>query len=384
MLHALTAMVGVGTLGVAAAYGTLAFIAVIHWRLRRLPTHASGRPPITVLKPLCGEEPHLYENLRSFCEQDYQEFQIVFGVGDPTDLALGVAERIRREFPSMQIDVVVSSRSHGSNRKVSNLINMLELARHDLLVLADSDTFVRPDYLATVTTPLLDPSVGLVTCIYRDMPVHQVWSRLGAMYVNEWYMPSVLLGWLLGHNGYVSGQTICIRRDTLEAVGGLPMVGSHLADDYKLGELVRSRGQRVVLSDYLLRTRHYEPSLAFLSRHELRWMRTLQVLRPRSFRWLFLTFSLPLALLGAALSAGESTLVMPARVLFLIAVVTRVAIHLGHRVGEKSPWLRDLWLMPARDLLIFWIWCRAFFTSRLTWRGSEFDIDADGVMRKPS
>ncbi len=384
MIHVLIAMLGFGALAVAAGYGTLAFIAVLRWQLRRPPTHSSKFPPITVLKPLCGDEPHLYENLRSFCEQDYPQFQVIFGVGDTTDHALQVAERVQQEFPGLPIDIVVSSQAHGSNRKISNLINMLEMARHDVLVLADSDAFVRPDYLATVTAPLLDPAVGLVTCIYRDMPTDQVWSRLGAMYINEWYMPSVLLAWLFGHNGYVSGQTICIRRETLDAVGGLPVVGSHLAEDYKLGELVRCLGQGIVLSRYLLKTQHYEASLALLSRHELRWMRTLQVLRPRSFRLLFLSFSLPLAVLGAILSAGEPTLVTPARLLFMIAIVTRLALHFAHRFGEKRHWLADLWLMPVRDLLILWIWCRTFFTSRLTWRGSEFDIGADGIMRELS
>lgn len=384
MIHALIVLLGVSALAVAAGYGTLALVAVLCWHRQRPLLRSSKLPPVTVLKPLCGDEPHLYENLRSFCEQEYPEFQVIFGVRDATDRALRVAERLRHEFPSLPIEVVVSSQLHGSNRKVSNLINMLEAARHELLVVADSDAFVRPDYLANVTAPLLDSAVGLVTCIYRDIPTQQVWSRLGAMYVNEWYMPSVLLAWLFGHNGYVSGQTICIRRDTLAAAGGLPLIASHLADDYKLGELVRCLGQRIVLSRYLLKTEHYEPSLVFLSRHELRWMRTLQILRPRSFRWLFLSFSLPLAIVGALLVAREPALQTSAHLLALIAIISRLALHFVHRFGEKRSWLADLWLLPARDLLIVWIWCQTFFTSRLTWRGSEFDISADGIMRKTS
>ena len=140
------------------------------------------------------------------------------------------------------------------------------------------------DYLATVTAPLLDSGVGLVTCMYRGMPTPRIWSRLGAMYINEWYMPSVLLAWLFGHQGYVSGQTICVRRDTLQAIGGLRAVVDHLADDYRLGELVRRLGLRIVLSPYVVKGEHHEPKAGSLIRHELRWMRTLRVLRPRSFR----------------------------------------------------------------------------------------------------
>ena len=143
--------------------------------------------------------------------------------------------------------------------------------------------------------------MGLVTCVYRDLPTAEVWSRLGAMYINEWYIPSVLLAWLFGHEGYASGQTLCIRREKLQAIGSLRAIANHLADDYKLGELVRAQGGRIVLSHYLLRTEHDERSFAGLQRHEVRWMRTLKVLRPRSFRLLFLSFSLPLALVGSAL-----------------------------------------------------------------------------------
>ena len=139
--------------------------------------------PVTVLKPLCGAEPGLYDHLRSFCQQDHPDYQIVFGVRDPTDPALAVVERLVAEYPSLPIDVVVNPQQHGSNCKISNLINMVARARHDVLAMADSDTFVGPDYLTIVTAPLLDHNVGLVTCIYRGVPTQGIWSRLGAMYI---------------------------------------------------------------------------------------------------------------------------------------------------------------------------------------------------------
>jgi ceramide glucosyltransferase len=290
------------------------------------------------------------------------------------------------EFPSLPIDVVVDPRQHGSNRKVSSLINMLGRARHDVLVMADSDASVGPDYLTTVTTPLLDRKVGLVTCIYHGEPTPRIWSRLGAMYVNEWYMPSVLLARLFGHEGYASGQTICVRRETLQGIGGLRAIADHLADDYQLGELVRGLGLRIVLSPYVLRAEHHEPTLDLLLRHEVRWMRTLRVLRPRSFRLIFFGFSLPLAVMGLLLcAAGAGTVPsMLAWTLFEITVTARIALHLAHRLRGERPLLADFWLLPVRDLLLCWVWWRTFSTSRITWRGGEFDVDAHGIMRSSS
>jgi ceramide glucosyltransferase len=385
-IHSLLSAIGLIGLAVAGGYAFLALIAVLVWRSRQGAPPSARLPPVTVLKPLCGAEPGLYENLRSFCQQEYPEFQIVFGVRDRDDPALAVVARLLAEFPSLPIDVVVDPRQHGSNRKVSSLINMLGRARHDVLVMADSDAYVGPDYLKSVTAPLLDRKVGLVTCIYHGEPTPRIWSRLGAMYVNEWYMPSVLLARLFGHQGYASGQTICVRRETLQGIGGLRAIADHLADDYQLGELVRGLGLRIVLSPYVLRAEHHEPTLDLLLRHEVRWMSTLRVLRPRSFRLIFFGFSLPLAVMGLALCAAGAGAMpsMLAWTLFEITVAARVALHLAHRVRGERPLLADFWLLPARDLLLCWVWWRTFFTSRITWRGSEFDVDAHGIMRSSS
>jgi ceramide glucosyltransferase len=381
-VHPLIATLGLASLALAAAYASLALIAVLVWRRRKTSGSPVRLPPVTVLKPLCGAEPGLYENLRSFCRQDYPQFQIVFGVGDAADPALAVVARLVAEFPALQIEVVVDPRQHGHNRKISSLINMLRLARHDMLVMADSDAFVGPDYLTSVTAPLLDKKVGLVTCLYQGEPTPPIWSRLGAMYINEWYMPSVLLAWLFGHQNYVSGQTLCLRRETLQAIGGLLGIANHLADDYELGQLVRRLGLQIVLSSYQLKAEHHEPTLESLVCHELRWMRTLYVLRPRSFRFIFFTFSLPLALLGLALGAAQAPFSIAAWSLFQLTVVARLALHFVHRVRGGRSVFADLWLLPVRDLLICWVWCRSFFTSRFTWRGSDFGVGADGIMRK--
>ena len=383
LIHPLMGIVGLAGLTIAAGYALLAVIAVLVWQMRRMPKQSRPRlPPLTILKPLCGAEPSLYANLRSFCEQDYPEFQIVFGVLDPSDAALSVVERLVTEFPSLPIDVVINSQLHGGNRKTSNLINLLAQAKHDLLVMADSDARVGPDYLKTVSAPLLDREVGLVTCIFRGVASPRLWSRLGAMYINEWYMPSVLLARLFGHQSYVSGQTICLRRETLQAMGGLQVIADHLADDYQLGEQVRGLGLRIVLSHYKLTAEHDEASFDSLNRHELRWMSTLRILRPRSFRLIFFTFSLPLAALGIVLNAADPVFSTAAWALFEFTVVARLTLYGVYRLRDDRSLLADLWLVPVRDLLICWVWWRSFFTSRVTWRGREFDVDARGIMHR--
>jgi len=383
-IHSLLSAIGLISLSVASGYALLALFAVLIWKGREGAKPAVKLPPVTVLKPLCGAEPGLYENLRSFCHQDYPEFQIVFGVCDRDDPALHVVKRLVAEFPNVPIDVVIDPRQHGGNRKVSSLINMLGRARHDMLVMADSDAYVGPDYLTSVTAPLLDRKVGLVTCLYHGEPTPQIWSRLGAMYVNEWYMPSVLLARLFGHEGYASGQTLCVRRETLQGIGGLRAIADHLADDYRLGELIRGLGLRIVISPYVLRAEHHEPTLDLLVRHEVRWMRTLRILRPRGFGLIFFGFSLPLAVMGLLLCDVDASPSAVAWTLFELTVVARVALHFAHRLRGERPLLADLWLLPARDLLLCWVWWRTFFTSRITWRGSEFDVDAHGTMRSSS
>jgi ceramide glucosyltransferase len=381
LIHASVTWVGFASLTVAASYGLINLLALLVWQFsnrRRLPP---ALPPVSVLKPLCGGEPSLYENLRSFCTQDYPKFQVVFGIRDPADPARPVAERLKAEFPHLDINVVIDPQLHGQNFKVSNLINMLPYAKYDLLAMADSDTIVDSRYLAVVTAPLADRNVGLVTCVYRGVPSPDIWSRLGAMYINEWYMPSVLLAWLFGHQGYVSGQTISLTRDTLRSIGGFAAIADHLADDYRLGELVRKSGRRVVLSPYVVAGMHHEPSLYAVTRHEIRWMLTLGVLRPRSFRFLFLTFSLPLAAIGFVL-AREASPSAAVSILMTFTVLCRLIVHFVHRLGDSRSVFADLWLLPVRDALICWVWLRSLFSSEVLWRGVKFDVNPEGIMRR--
>jgi ceramide glucosyltransferase len=381
--QSIVAAIGYAFLVIAAGCSIVTLIASVAWRAyasRRRQTPAV-LPPVTILKPLCGGEPGLYEHLRTFCVQQYPQYQIVFGTLDAADPALAVVAQLTAEFPDLPVDIVVNPQRHGHNNKSSNLINMMAKARHPILLISDSDTWVRSDYLATVTAPLLDANVGLVTCLSHDLPTPRLWSRLGAMYNNEWYFPSVMLAWLFGHRGYASGQTLCLRRTTLDAIGGLPAFVDHLADDHQLGKLIRAQGLRIVLSPYEVEAVHHEPDLTALTRHELRWMRTLYILSPLSFRMIFLTFSLLLAVIGVLLTSAAPHHPL-AWILCGATVVARLGLHVVHRLRSGRPLFEDIMLVPLRDLLTGWVWCRSFFSRRVTWRGFEFEVDATGVMRR--
>ena len=236
---------------------------------------------MTVLKPLCGAEPGLDRSLRSFCEQEYAGgVQIVFGVQHPADPALAVLEGLKRDYPRLDLTVVVDPTRHGASAKVSNLINMMRAARHDWLVLADSDVRVPPGYLAAVAAPLADPAVGIVTCPYHGVPRPGLWSLLGTLFVNDWFIPSVRVAALFGSRAFAFGATIAMRRDALDAIGGFGAIADQLADDYRLGELTRRRGQRTVLSHVIVDTSVDERTFRHLVQHGLRWLRTIRVVRP--------------------------------------------------------------------------------------------------------
>jgi ceramide glucosyltransferase len=374
--------IGTGVIALSAAYATLTLAAAILRRLRcKLPQAAGPPPAVSVLKPLCGAEPGLYVNLRSFFIQGCPEYQIIFGVRDAADPALAVVERLAREFPDRAIDIVINGQQHGSNRKISNLINMFTRARHDVLLISDSDVLAGRDCVATVAAPLADRTVGLVTCLYHCVPTAGIWSRLGAMYTNDWYIPSVLLACLFGHHGYASGVTLCPRRETLRDLGGLAAMADYLADDHRLGELVSALGKRVVLSPYVLQVEHDEPTLQCLVGHELRWMRTVRALRPRCFPLLCITFTVPMALLGVAIAAVVSLVSTVDLMLFTVAIVARLMLAWLPPLGPGDNTVRKFWLLPACDLLVCWAWGRAFSTSRVRWRDAEYEVDARGTLR---
>ncbi|HTY51316.1 MAG TPA: bacteriohopanetetrol glucosamine biosynthesis glycosyltransferase HpnI [Steroidobacteraceae bacterium] len=354
---------------VAAAYAVTALIAVL--RPRRRWTAPGAPPPVTVLKPLCGAEPRLYECLRSFCEQAYPQFQIVFGVRDAADPATAVVRRLQREFPRLDLTLVVNAARHGGNHKVNNLINMLARARHEYLVLADSDISVPAGYLARVVAPLSDERVGIVTCPYLGRPLPGPWSALLAEFINGWFTPSVFVAALLGSRDFAFGSTIALRRRVLHGIGGFEAIVDQLADDYRLGQLTRRQGLLTVLSDVTVTTCASEPTLADLVRHELRWLRTIRAVRPGGYVAAVVTFPLPLALAGCLLAGFQGA----APLLLAFTAAARIVLHFLLPGGAG---LLPGLLLPVSDIGAFLLWCRGFAGGRVRWRQASFRVRSDG------
>ena len=349
-------------------------IVAICFARRSLPAPPE-HPPVTILKPLHGAEPGLYENLRSFVEQDYPTVQLVLGVNDREDTALPVAEALIRNLPAAEIVLVLDPPVKGSNLKVANLENMITAARHDTIVIADSDMRVDPHYLAAVTAPLHDPLVGLVTCLYEGVSTGGVWSELGALHINFGFLPSALVADALGIGHGCFGATIVVLRDTLERIGGFAKLRDELADDRRIGDLVRARSLAVVLSRYIVEARVSEPSLASLWRHELRWARTVRAVAPAGFAGSVLAHPVAFAALGAAASrfALTSILLLVISCLLRWGTAAVIAGALGFAAAR-------LWLLPARDLLSFAVFIASFLGRRVAWRDQVFHVDASGRM----
>jgi len=354
--------------------------AVIAWLAARAPLRGCAfaglsAQPVTVLKPLCGADAETYESLRSFCDQAYPEYQIVFGVSDSHDPAVPLVEKLQREFPQADLQIAIDRRQHGSSRKVSNFVNMMPLARHDMLVLSDGDVRVGRDYLRRVVAPLLDPSVGIVTCTYRGIPRAGFWSRLGALYINDWFIPSVRVAAVTGSRSFAFGATIAIRREVLLGVGGFMAIANQLADDYRLGELTRRIGLRTVLSDVVVETCVTERSLAALVRHELRWLRTIRAVRPVGYAFSFVTFGMPVAAFGVLLACGAQ----PAPGMFGVTLAARIMLHLKTRSASSAA--SQLLILPFRDTLSLGLWGWGFLTRRVHWRDERYVVSRDGSAR---
>src|SRR5580692_2883621 len=348
----------------AALYTFVALIAALLRPRRGVPwPGAVALPAVTILKPLCGAEPRLYECLRSFCNQAWPQLQIVFGVRDAADPAVAVVRQLQHEFPLLDLALVLDGTHHGSNAKVSNLINIMALAKHDYLIIVDSDIRVEPGYVQGVVAPLLDPKVGIVTCPYVGRPLPDLWSQLGAQFINGWFVPSVFVAALFGSRAFAFGATIALRREVLDAIGGLPAIANQLADDYRLGELTRELGLRTVLSEVVVETVVEERSLQDLLGHELRWLRTIKAVRPIGYSLCFVSFSLPVALIGVALAGGARLSVLA----LAITALLRLIMHFyWSAAGDRSTWTR-LWAVPLHDCLLLGLWCWAFLGQRVHW-----------------
>jgi ceramide glucosyltransferase len=339
------------------------------------PAVATRRPAVSILKPLCGSEPHLTENLLSFCRQSYPTMQIVCGVADATDPALAAVAQATASLAPWQKAVVVDPRVHGCNRKIGNLLNMLPQATGEILIIADSDVRVPEDYLDDVVAPLTDPTVGLVTCLYVGRPTDGLWSRIGAMGINHGFLPSALVASALGRQDGCFGATMALSRETLDAVGGLVPLQDVLADDWALGAAVRRSGQRIALAARPVDIIVCEPDLGSLLAHEIRWGRTIAAVDRTSYMASVITQPVALAALAALVGAAAWP--------FVGVLVAAIAVrHWVIRAEERLLALprADLPTLALRELLSFVVFLVACCGRSVLWRGRRFTIRRDGTL----
>jgi ceramide glucosyltransferase len=338
-------------------------------------------PPVSILKPLKGTDPKMYESFRSHCLQDYPEYEIIFGVSDANDPAIESVKALQREFPDRRIQLAISPKILGANIKVSNLAQMLPEARHDYLIVNDSDIWVEPDYLRRVTKPLNDPQVGMVTCLYRGVAGATLGSRLEALGISTDFCASVLAARALEGIHFGLGSTLAFRRAELERIGGFTSFADYLADDYELGKRIAGLGLSVELSEVVVET--YLPSytLRDFFAHQLRWARGVRDARAGGYFGLVFTFGILWALLAVAASRGAVWACSALAATLLLRVA--VALVVGSSVLKDQQVLKYLWLIPLRDLVAVVVWIVSLGGHEVIWRGERFQLRNGKLSRIP-
>lgn len=328
-------------------------------------------PPVSILKPLRGTDRHIYECFRSHCRQDYPEYEIIFGVDDPHDPVIADVERLQREFTRVPIQLVVCSQRLGPNTKVSNLIQMQQVARHSIMLVNDSDIHVPTDYLRRVVGCFRQPRVGLVTCLYRGIAGTTLGSRLESLGISSEFMGGVLVAQQIESGlHFALGSTLAVSRQALADIGGFTGLLDYLADDFELGYRLAHAGYEVALADLVVETFLPDYSFGDFLEHQMRWGRSTRDSRRWGYLGLVFTFGLFWALLAAFFSRGAAWAWALLGATFLLRLLSALAV--GWSVLRDSQVVRDLWLLPLRELIAVAVWAVSFFGHTVTWRGKRF------------
>ena len=366
--------------GYAASLAYLAFalFQVAAYRRRRGPV-STARPPVTIAKPLCGLDASLEENLRSYFVQDYPTYEIVFCARDPDDPALPVVRKVMAEFPGVDATLLVSNGEiAGTNRKVANLVTICRRAKYGIMVVADSDIRMEPDGLSSIAACYEDEAVGAATCLTVAEPLKGLPSTLGAMYLNEEFLPAILVARAVEPLRYCFGPTMSARRSALDAIGGFEALTDHLADDYLLGQRIAGRGLKVELAGTVTRNILYEPSLKALFLHELRWARTIRTVRPLGYAGTIVTMPTPWAV-ALLLASGFTTAGWLALgTAFVLRAGMLLAVRRTFRL-ERGP---AFWWIPVRELLSFAVWCASHLGQNVLWKRNAFRVSTDGRLHE--
>lgn len=356
----------------STAYCVLTALAAIRYRAVR-PRRSVFAPPVSLLKPLAGVDDGLEQNLRTFFEQQYASYEILFAVRSPKDPAIPLVERLRAEYPHVPSRLLVTGEPPYANAKVFSLHTMLNEARHDLIVMSDSDTRVTSEMLSVFAAEFENPRVGLATCPYRAVAGFSFWSTLEALGLNTEFLGGVLVARMLDGMNFALGPTIVARRETLQAIGGFDAVKDYLAEDFVMGKLASERGIEVILSSYVIEHRIGAQPFGANLRHRLRWGRSTRRSRPRGYIGQVFTHPLPLALLAWLVAPDWGSIALAAVALRLVAAWAAGVYVLRDRLT-----LFYWWLLPLQDSLSFLVWIGGFFGNTILWRGRKYHLLRDG------
>ncbi len=362
------------------AYGIYAafnFLHLVRSSEADVQDQTSEQPAISIIKPICGLDIGTYENFASFCQQDYPHYQIIFGVHDSQDPCIEVVNQIIHDFPDIDIQLVINNRLIGTNYKVSNLSNILPLAKHPILVIADSDVRVGSNYLKRTTRPLKDPKVGMVTCLFR--PIASGWiSNLEAVGISTDYLAGVLVANCLQGMTFAIGPTVVIRRETLDAIGGFEAISNYLADDFQIGNLTFKAGYKVVLSDYIIDQLITTNNISDLLNRQIRWHLCTRVSRPWGYLGLLFTYGVITSFLTLIITSGAKIAIIGLIMNWLARIIMGWTV--GVIILKDQAAKHSLWLLPLRDCVSFGLWCYGFFWDSIKWRGRRMIVLRNGKL----
>jgi len=366
-------------LAAAWCYQFLALVSL--WRFFRplppVPPVATG-PGITVFKPLKGLEPLSRECLESFLTQVYHPYQVLFGVREADNPVVALLEELRQTYPGCDLEIVLCPEELGLNPKISTLRQLLPRARYDLLVIADGDVKVGPDYLAQMAAAFRTPGVGLVSCPYRAGRSRTLGAGLEALTIAADFIPSVAAATTVEEIRFALGATMALTRQALYASGGFAPLADFLADDYQLGFRVAATGLQVKILPYVVETNNPEMSLYAYLAHQLRWARTYRACRPRGYLAYGITHALAYSLVilpASGLAAWAWGLVAAT-----LAIRGVVAVFSERLCLQGSLSWRTLGLLPLKDLLAFGLWLASFLGSRVAWGDRYFQVTPEGKL----
>jgi ceramide glucosyltransferase len=365
----------------AAAIPFIYYLIAIYstWRFFRRPRagNANFTPPVSNVKPIRGLDPGAYENFASFCRQDYPDYELLFCVDGQDDPVLPVIDRLRKEFPQRQIRVLYGSGRVATNDKVAKLARLVSEARHEVVVISDSDVRVQPDYLRSVVAPLADPTVGAVTCFYVPIDEHTFAESLQSMGMFSDFYAGLLVDWQLEGVKFALGPTIVTTRANLAEFGGYESLENRPADDLLVGRLIADR-HRVELLPYTIGAVADFASLSDLFHKRLRWLVVMRHMRPWGHLGLLLTQGLPWSL--AAVAMHPSAAVAGAYLGAYLTLRCAMTWMIGVRGLKQGDLWKKLWLIPVWDALAFLIWLASFGRKSIRWRGSDYLLRDGGLV----